>query len=101
MARDGRVGRRGAASGIMREQPRGLDDPHGIPAIIFMPGHDRGRAALRRCASDAAELDDGISLEHVTVTNPSFNIGAQGEWRGKGAGSGRIVGALTSTDVQN
>ncbi len=47
------------------------------------------------------KLDDGISLEHVAVTNPSFSISAQGEWRGKGAGSGRIVGTLISSDVQN
>ena len=82
--------------------PGGLADPHGIPAINF---HAADMTAGERHFGDVRatllKLDDGISLEHVTVTNPSFNIGAQGEWRGKGAGSGRIVGALTSTDVQN
>jgi uncharacterized protein YhdP len=77
-------------------------DPHSIPAINF---HAVDLTAGERHFGDVQatllKLDDGISLEHVTVTNPSFSISAQGEWRGNGAGSGRIVGTLTSSDVQN
>jgi len=79
-----------------------LADPHGIPAINF---HAADLTAGERHFGDVQgtllKLDDGISLEHVTVTNPSFTISAQGDWRGKGAGSGRIVGTLISNDVQN
>jgi uncharacterized protein (TIGR02099 family) len=80
----------------------GLADPHSIPAVNF---HAADLTAGERHFGDVQatllKLDDGISLEHVTVTNPSFSISAQGQWRGKGAGSGRIVGTLTSSDVQN
>ncbi|HWY95118.1 MAG TPA: YhdP family protein [Steroidobacteraceae bacterium] len=79
-----------------------LADPHGIPPINF---HAADLTAGERHYGDVQatllKLDDGISLEHVTVTNPSFTISAQGDWRGKGAGSGRIVGTLISNDVQN
>jgi uncharacterized protein (TIGR02099 family) len=79
-----------------------LADPHGIPPINF---HAADLTAGERHFGDVQatllKLDDGISLEHVTVTNPSFTISAQGDWRGKGSGSGRIVGTLISNDVQN
>jgi uncharacterized protein YhdP len=79
-----------------------LADPHSIPAIYF---HAADLTAGERHFGDVQatllKLDDGISLEHVTVTNPSFSISAQGDWRGKGAGSGRIVGTLISIDVQD
>ncbi len=44
--------------------------------------------------------DDGISLDQLSATNPSFTVKGQGEWRGKDAGLGSIEGSLTSTDVQ-
>jgi len=79
-----------------------LADPHGIPPINF---HAADLTAGERHFGDVQatllKLDDGINLEHVTVTNPSFSISAQGDWRGKGAGAGRIVGTLISNDVQN
>jgi len=79
-----------------------LADPHRIPAINF---HAADLTAGERHFGDVQatllKLDDGISLEHVTVTNPSFSISARGQWRGKGAGAGRIVGTLMSSDVQN
>ena len=57
-----------------------LADPHSIPAINF---HAVDLTAGERHFGDVQatllKLDDGISLEHVTVTNPSFSISAQGE----------------------
>jgi uncharacterized protein YhdP len=44
--------------------------------------------------------EDGVSLDQLTATNPSFTVKAQGEWRGKDAGLGFIKGSLSSTDVQ-
>jgi uncharacterized protein YhdP len=43
-------------------------------------------------------LDDGIGLK-LTVTAANFSANAQGAWRGKDAGSSRIEGSLSSTDV--
>jgi uncharacterized protein (TIGR02099 family) len=99
----GRSGAGGAAGEDHAPSSLGrLADPHSIPAINF---HAVDLTAGERHFGDVQatllKLDDGISLEHVTVTNPSFSISALGEWRGKGAGSGRIVGTLTSFDVQN
>jgi uncharacterized protein (TIGR02099 family) len=79
-----------------------LGDPHSIPAINFHAEDlTAGERHFGEVRATLLKLDDGISLEHVTVTNPSFSISAQGEWRGKGAGSGRIAGTLISSDVQN
>jgi uncharacterized protein (TIGR02099 family) len=76
-------------------------DPHGIPAIDF---HAADMASGERKFGDVratlVKLNDGISLQQLTVAGTSFNVTAKGEWRGKGAGLGRIEGALTSTDVQ-
>jgi uncharacterized protein (TIGR02099 family) len=76
-------------------------DPHAIPAVEF---HAADMASGERKFGDVqatlVKLNDGISLQQLTVAGTSFNITAKGEWRGKGAGTGRIEGALTSTDVQ-
>jgi uncharacterized protein (TIGR02099 family) len=76
-------------------------DPHAIPAIEF---HAADMASGERKFGDVraslVKLNDGISLQQLTVAGTSFNVTAKGEWRGKGAGLGRIEGALTSTDVQ-
>ena len=97
----------GAGAGAGREDnapssPGTLADPNGIPAINFHAADlTAGERHFGEVRATLLKLDDGISLEHLTVTNPSFTILAQGEWRGKGAGSGRIVGTLASSDVQN
>jgi uncharacterized protein (TIGR02099 family) len=75
-------------------------NPHGIPAVDFhaaeliWDGRQFGdvQATLRK-------LDDGISLQQLTVTGANFSANAQGEWRGKDAGLAHIEGTLTSTDV--
>ncbi len=45
------------------------------------------------------KLDDGIGLQQLIATGASFTVNAEGEWRGKDAGLGRLEGTLTSTDV--
>jgi uncharacterized protein YhdP len=58
-----------------------------------MPSSDV-RAALRK-------LEDGIQLKDLTVTAPSFNVTAVGEWRGPLSGDARIEGTFTSTEVES
>ncbi|HMH89387.1 MAG TPA: AsmA-like C-terminal region-containing protein, partial [Steroidobacteraceae bacterium] len=48
-----------------------------------------------------AKQDFGVALKSLSVTGPSFTVGAQGEWRAKDAGVSRIKGTLASTDVQS
>jgi uncharacterized protein YhdP len=79
----------------------GIADPRRIPAINF---HAADLAWGERQFGDVqatlGKLDDGVSLEHLAVTGASFTVRALGEWRGKDAGLARIVGTLTSSDVQ-
>jgi uncharacterized protein YhdP len=58
------------------------------------------KAHLGKVLATLSKHDDGISLDQLSVTSPSFSITAQGEWRGKDAGLGRLQGSLTSTDVE-
>ncbi len=77
-------------------------DPRSIPAINFHAAElTWGERQFGDVQATLLKVDDGVSLEHLTATSPSFNISAQGEWRGKDAGLGRMVGTLTSSDVQN
>ena len=79
----------------------GHADPHAIPALEF---HAADMSAGERKFGDVratlAKLNDGISLQQLSVSGASFSMTAKGEWRGKDAGTGRIEGALNSTDVQ-
>ncbi len=76
-------------------------DPRSIPAINFhaasftWDGRDLGdvRATL-------SKVDDGVDLDRLTIVSKSFRADAHGDWRGPGAGGGRIAGSLVSTDVQ-
>jgi len=82
--------------------PKSRGDPRSIPAINFHAAElTWGERQFGDVQATLLKVDDGVSLEHLTATSPSFNISAQGEWRGKDAGLGRMVGTLTSTDVQN
>jgi uncharacterized protein (TIGR02099 family) len=79
-----------------------LGDPHSIPAINFHAAElSVGERQFGDVRATLLKLDDGISLQQLTVTGASFDISAQGEWRGKDAGSGHIVGMLSSSDVQS
>ncbi|HEY3655953.1 MAG TPA: YhdP family protein [Steroidobacteraceae bacterium] len=75
-------------------------NPRRIPAINF---HAADMSMDERQFGDVratlAKLDDGIGLKQLTVTAANFSVNAQGAWRGKDAGSSRIEGSLSSTDV--
>jgi uncharacterized protein (TIGR02099 family) len=77
-------------------------DPHGIPPINFHAAQlIWGERKFGDVQATLTKLDDGISLKQLSVAGPSFNATLRGEWRGKDAGTCRIQGSLTSTDVQN
>jgi uncharacterized protein (TIGR02099 family) len=79
-----------------------LGDPHGIPAINFHAAElTWGERQFGDVQASLVKLDDGISLKDLNVTGAHFSVSAKGEWRGKDAGTGRIEGTLTSSDVQD
>jgi uncharacterized protein (TIGR02099 family) len=75
-------------------------NPRRIPAIDFhaaeMIWDERQFGDVQ---ASLAKLDDGIGLKQLTVTAATFTANAQGEWRGKDAGSSRLDGSLSSADV--
>jgi uncharacterized protein (TIGR02099 family) len=81
---------------------KGFGDPHGIPAINFHAAQFVwGERKFGDVRATLTKLVDGVSLKQLSVTGPSFNATVQGEWRGKDAGTSRIQGSLTSSDVQD
>ncbi len=80
---------------------KGVGDPHAIPAIEFHAADmSVGERKFGNVQASLVRLNDGIGMQHLSVSGASFNVTAKGEWRGKDSGTGRIEGALTSTDVQ-
>ncbi|MEA3109753.1 MAG: hypothetical protein QOI88_4358 [Gammaproteobacteria bacterium] len=75
-------------------------NPRRIPAINF---HAAETIWDERQFGDVQarleKLEDGIGLKRLTVTGAGYTVSAEGEWRGKDAGLGRIEGTLASTDV--
>jgi uncharacterized protein (TIGR02099 family) len=75
-------------------------NPRRIPAINF---HAAETIWDERQFGDVQarleKLEDGIGLKQLTLTGASYTASAEGEWRGKDAGLGRIEGTLASTDV--
>ena len=85
-----------------QENASKLGDPHGIPAINFHAADlTWGERQFGDVQATLNKLDDGIGLNQLNVTSAHFNVSAKGEWRGKDAGSGRVEGTLTSSDVQD
>jgi len=80
----------------------GFSDPRGVPALDFHAAQlIWGERRFGDVRATLTKLDDGVRLKELAVAGPSFAVNAQGEWRGEGAGTARITGAVTSTDVQS
>jgi uncharacterized protein (TIGR02099 family) len=79
-----------------------FSDPRAVPAMNFHAADlEWGERQLGEVQATLGKLEDGISLQDLTVTGASFNLSAKAEWRGKAAGLGRIEGTMTSSDVQD
>ncbi len=75
-------------------------NPRAVPAIDFHAAEVTwGERHFGDVRATLRKVDDGITVPQISAHGPSFAASAQGEWRGKGAGVGRIEGAVTSTDV--
>jgi uncharacterized protein YhdP len=72
-------------------------DPRSVPAVNFHAAEltwgDRQFGDVR---ATLLKVEDGISLNLLTATSPTYGANATGEWR---AGSSHIAGVITSTDV--
>jgi uncharacterized protein (TIGR02099 family) len=95
-----------AANGATSAAPTSAGPPSGdpriIPAINFHAADlIMGERQFGEVRATLLKLDDGVSLQQLSVSGASFSISAQGEWRGKDAGLGHIVGTLSSTDVES
>jgi len=76
-------------------------NPRSVPAMRFsVDDFTWSKAHFGKVQATLSKHDDGISLDQLSATSPSFNITARGEWRGKDAGLGHLQGTLTSTDVE-
>lgn len=75
-------------------------NPRAVPALQF---HAADVVWDERQFGDVKatliKLDDGIRLEGLRITGTSYSVSADGEWRGKDAGIGRIEGTLSCTDA--
>jgi uncharacterized protein YhdP len=71
-----------------------------VPALRFHAAEliwgDRHLGDVR---ATLTKLDDGISLQQLNVTAPTFAASARGEWRGKDGGQARMQGTVSSTGV--
>jgi uncharacterized protein (TIGR02099 family) len=78
-----------------------LADPRAVPAIKFhaenMSWNGRHFGTVQAAIS---KVDDGLTLDRLTAISPTFSVTATGEWRGKGAGLGKLEGNIASTDVE-
>jgi uncharacterized protein (TIGR02099 family) len=75
-------------------------NPRRIPAINFHAAETIwDERQLGDVQARLEKLEDGIGLKQLTVTGTGYTVDAEGEWRGKDAGLGRIEGTLASTDV--
>jgi uncharacterized protein YhdP len=75
-------------------------NPRRIPAINFHAAETIwDERQLGDVQARLEKLEDGIGLKQLTVTGAGYTVDAEGEWRGKDAGLGRIEGTLASTDV--
>jgi uncharacterized protein (TIGR02099 family) len=76
--------------------------PRAIPALDLRAANvEWGERQVGEVQATLVKLDDGVGLKQLTVTGGNFIVSATGDWRGKDAGVGHIVGTLISSDVQD
>ena len=75
--------------------------PRSVPALHLQSDqlfwHDRSIGSIDAVLS---KREDGIALDQLHVHSPSFNLQAEGSWRGPEGGKGALDGVLVSNDVQ-
>ena len=76
-------------------------NPRSVPALHFS-ANDLvwGDKHLGSVHASLSRHDDGVSLDRLAITAATFNVTAQGHWRGPDTGLGHIDGVLNSSDVQ-
>jgi uncharacterized protein (TIGR02099 family) len=75
--------------------------PGSVPALkIHVDEMNWGDRHLGDVQATVSKASDGVTLDQLTMTSPTFNVKAQGEWRGKDPGLGHVTGVLQSTDVR-
>jgi len=80
---------------------RQTGDPRAVPAMNFHAAElNWGERQFGDVHATLVKLDDGISVKQLTLGSPDLTVNATGEWRGKDAGVGRLLGTAVSTDVQ-
>ena len=86
---------------VMRDNSSTGVSPRDVPAIdLHVKQFNWGDRQLGDIQVNLSKLEDGVRLDQLKVIAPSFDIVAQGGWRGADAGIGRVEGALNSTDVE-
>jgi uncharacterized protein YhdP len=90
----------GTATGTL-EAGRVRVEPRDVPAIRLhaadLTWHGRHLGNVRAAL---VKHEDGVTLERFTAIGSTLAVSAHGEWRGTGAGVGRIEGTFDSTDVE-
>ena len=75
--------------------------PKSVPALHLQSDqliwHDRLIGSIDAMLS---RVDDGVEMTQFNVHSSSFNLHAEGSWRGPGEGAGHLEGLLVSNDVQ-
>ena len=75
--------------------------PDSVPGLkMHVDEMNWGERHLGDVQATVSKASDGVTLDQLTMTGLTFNLKAQGEWRGKDSGLGHIVGVLQSTDVR-
>jgi uncharacterized protein YhdP len=78
-----------------------VTSPGSVPALHLQSEqlfwHDRLIGSIDAVLS---RRQDGIALDQLHLQSPSFNLQAEGSWRGPDGGTGRLEGVLVSNDVQ-
>jgi uncharacterized protein (TIGR02099 family) len=87
---------------VDRNAPASVAEARAIPAINFHAAElVWGERQFGDVKATLVKVEDGVSLKSLAATGPNFEVSAQGEWRGKGVGTSRIQGTLSSSDVQS